>query len=58
MWFYNFFSKLDAKQGYWNVKHDAASSLMITFYTLFGEVQTAKNAFWIQDESGHLPEED
>ena len=31
-----FFSKLDAKQRYWNVKTDAASLLMTNFYTPFG----------------------
>ena len=30
------FSKIDAKQGYWNVKLDAASSLTTTFHTPFG----------------------
>ena len=30
------FSKLDTKQGYWNVKLDEASSLMTTFHTPFG----------------------
>ena len=31
------------------MKLDAASSLIITFYTPLGEMQTPENAFWIKD---------
>ena len=39
------FSKLDAKQAYWNVKLDAASSLMTTFHTPFGRYKFLRMPF-------------
>ena len=42
------FSKLDAKQGYWNVKLDVASSLMITFYTPFGKYKFLRIPFGLR----------
>ena len=48
MWLYILFSKLDAKQGYWNVKPDTASSLMTTFYTLFGRYKFPRMPFGLR----------
>ena len=52
------FSKLDAKQGYWNVKLDAASSLMTTFHTPFGRYKFLWMPFGFEDELGHLSTKD
>ena len=51
------YKKLGAKQGYWNVKLDVAPSLMTTFHTPFWRYKFPENAFWVEDESGHLPKE-
>ena len=42
------FSKSDAKQGYWNVKLDAASSLMTTFHTPFGRYKFLRMPFHLR----------
>ena len=47
MWFYNFF-KLNAKQVYWKVKLDAASSLMTTFYTPFNRYKFLRMSFGLR----------
>ena len=48
MWLYRFFSKSDAKQGYWNVKLDAASSLMTAFYTPSGRYNFLRIPFGLR----------
>ena len=57
MQFYTFFT-LHAKQEYWDVKLNAASSHMTTFHTPFGRYNFPENASWFEDGLGHLPEED
>ena len=42
------FSKLDAEQGYWNVKLDAASTLMPTFHTPFGRYKFLRRPFGLR----------
>ena len=43
-----FFSKLNAKQGYWNVKLDATSSLITTFYTPLGRYKFLRMPFGLR----------
>ena len=44
----HFFTKLDAKEGYWNVKHNAASLLITTFFTPFGRYQLLRLPFGLR----------
>ena len=45
---FTLFSKLDAKQRYWNVKLDAASSFMTNFYTPFGRYKFLRMPFGLR----------
>ena len=50
--------KLDAKQGWWNVKLDVALSPISTFYTPFGSDKYLRIPFGLRMSQDHLPKED
>ena len=50
------FSKLNAKQGYWNVKLDATLSLMTTFHTPFGWYKFLWMPFWLRMSQDIFPQ--